>query len=98
MPKLDKVKDFFIKRILLANIFKINIPGYLITSSYSIEGVKVAMRTIMMPDRFLINLEDSVEKNIGAEGVKAIYAAGKGDGYCLHNIAIYLICLGYLIL
>ncbi len=86
MPKLDKVKDFFIKRILLANIFKINIPGYLITSSYSIEGVKVAMRTIMMPDRFLINLEDSVEKNIGAEGVKAIYAAGKGDGYYVARI------------
>ena len=86
MPTFDKVKDFFIRRILLANIFKIDIPGYLITASYSIEGVKVAMRTIMIPDRFLINLEDIVEKKIGPKGIREIYAAGKGDGYYVAKI------------
>lgn len=86
MPTFDKVKDFFIKRILLVNIFKIDIPGYLITASYSIEGVKVAMRTIMVPDRFLINLEDIADEKLGAEVIKEIYAAGKGDGYYVAKI------------
>lgn len=86
MPKFDKVKDFFIKRLLLSNIFKINIPGYLITASYSIEGVKVAMRTIMVPDRFLINLEDIVEERLGKSGLNEIYKAGKGDGYYVAKI------------
>jgi hypothetical protein len=84
--EFDRIKEFFIKKIILVNIFKIDIPGYLITTSYSVEGVKLAMRTIMIPDRFLINLEDFVEKELGREGIERVYAAGKGDGYYVARI------------
>ena len=85
-PGLEKVKEFFIKKIILVNIFKIDIPGYLITTSYSIEGVKLAMRTIMIPDKFLVNLEDLAEEELGRKGIEKIYAAGKGDGYYVGKI------------
>ncbi len=84
--KFDKIKEFFIKKIILVNIFKIDIPGYLITTSYSIEGIRLAMRTIMIPDKFLINLEDLAEEKLGREGLEKIYAAGKGDGYYVAKI------------
>lgn len=86
MPPFDKVKEFFIKRILIPNIFRIDIPGYLITRSYSVEGQKVAMRTVMVPEQFIINLENNVEKVMGRDGIEKIYAAGKGDGYYVSKI------------
>ncbi len=87
MVGLDKVKEFFIKRLLIPNIFRIDIPGYIITRSYSAGGQKISTRTTMIPERFIINLESTADKEMGNSGAESVYSIGKNTGYYFSKIA-----------
>ena len=87
MTGLDKVKEFFIKRLLIPNIFKIDIPGYIVTRSYSAGGQKISTRTTMLPEKFITSLERLVDKDMGARGAESLYSMGKNTGYYFSKIA-----------
>jgi hypothetical protein len=81
MPALDRVKDFFIKNILIPKVFRIDIPGYVAGKFYTIEGQSVFVRNVFVPETFFIKLEHLVIKEMGAEGVIQLYRIGKQFGY-----------------
>ena len=81
MPGLDRVKDFFIKNILIPKVFRIDIPGYVAGKFYTIEGQSVFVRNVFVSETFFIELERLVMNELGTKGKAMLYRIGKQFGY-----------------
>lgn len=82
MPQFtDSLKDFWIKKILLPKVFRIDIPGYIIGKFYTPTGQNVFVRNIFMPENFFFYLESFSKNLYGEEGLSRLYSAAKKFGY-----------------
>lgn len=81
MPISDSLKDFWIKKILMPKVFRIDIPGYVVGKFYTMEGQTAFARNSFVPETFFLNLESMVKKELGMEGLSRLYAASKSFGY-----------------
>lgn len=78
---IDSVKEFFIKKIIMPKVFRIDIPGYIIGKFYTTEGQHIFVRNLFLSESFFVELENLVNKNYGSEGLTKLYGIGKDFGY-----------------
>ncbi len=81
MALVDSVKDFWVKKILMPKVFRIDIPGYVTGKFYTLEGQTAFVRNIFMPENFFVILENKVSVKLGKDGSQKLYAASKKFGY-----------------
>jgi hypothetical protein len=81
MVLADSLKDFWIKKILMPKVFRIDVPGYVVGKFYTLEGQNTFVRNAFMPETFFSNLELVAERKLGQEGLSRLYAASKSFGY-----------------
>lgn len=81
MVLADSLKDFWIKKILMPKVFRIDIPGYVVGKFYTLEGQNTFVRNSFIPETFFVNLESIARRDLGPEGVSRLYAAAKSFGY-----------------
>lgn len=81
MQMKDPIKDFLIKKLLTPKVVRIDIPGYVISKFYTLEGQNVLVRNLFMPENFFVVLERILEAELGQEGLSKAYAASKMFGY-----------------
>ena len=81
MSFIEPVKDFFIKKIILPKVFRIDIPGYIIGKFYTAEGQRAFVRNMFLPELFFVALEDIVYDKLKEEGLSKLYGIGKDFGY-----------------
>lgn len=77
----DPIKEFFLKRILLPKVFRIDVPGYVIGKYYTLQGQNAFVRNIFLSEPFFISLEEKVSEAYGRNGMEKLYGAGKRFGY-----------------
>jgi hypothetical protein len=81
MVLVDSVKDFWVKKILMPKVFRMDIPGYVVGKFYTLEGQNAFVRNVFMPENFFSGLEFIVKRDLGPEGLARLYAASKRFGY-----------------
>ena len=76
----NRIKDWFMKNIILPNNEIIDKPGYVI-SQYVGAETPCYVREVFFPEVLLANIEKEFVKRFGREGKEALYKAGKLWGY-----------------
>src|SRR3989344_9691979 len=81
MVTIDAIKDYFVRRVLMPEVFKINVPGYVTGKFYTLEGQTVFVRNVFIPETFFTELEDVIITTKQKEGEQELYALGKQFGH-----------------
>jgi hypothetical protein len=77
----DSLKEFWLKKILLPKVFRIDIPGYVIGKFYTLQGQSVFVRNLFLSEPFFVYLEREVSEEQGSVGLSKLYGVGKRFGY-----------------
>lgn len=72
--------SWYIRNILMPKAEDINNPGYIITK-LSKDGPVAYLRDVMLPEAFVVKLENRIVDEYGDMGKKVLYSAGKKAGY-----------------
>ncbi len=81
MAITDSLKEFWLKKILLPKVFRIDIPGYVIGKFYTLQGQNVFVRNLFLSEPFFVSLEKQVAEEQGSAGLSKLYGVGKRFGY-----------------
>jgi hypothetical protein len=84
----DSVTSWFIQNIVLPNAEDMRNPGYIL-SRFTDQGKTIALREFFFPERFYIELEIRIAKDLGAKGEKLLYSIGKRFGYRYAGLSRY---------
>ena len=77
----DPIKEFFLKKILMPKVFRIDIPGYVIGKYYTLQGQNAFVRNLFLSEPFFVLLEERIYNVYGQDGMEKLYGAGKRFGY-----------------
>ncbi len=77
---IKKIKDWFVKNILLPNNEVIDKPGCIL-QQFNEQDKQAFLREMLFPETVLAQIESTVSKKYGKRGRDAIYKAGKRWGY-----------------
>jgi len=81
----DEISSWFLRNVVIPALEIIDRPGFIVMKPF-IRG-SVYSRQILMPESFLINLENRISEKYGDKGKQVLYSIGKKFG-CRFSIMI----------